>query len=225
MRRPRLSSDEYEFVSRVRALEQQLFKNELHLDDSSRMKNDQYSWLYRPSHHVATKLITESDIKMLSLPDKHLLSVGAHPAYLERLLLELGVPTEHILIADSDPALKAAKKSLRSLQFDMLEPWPEIGMFDLIIFPESLCIAMADRIAKEGSDQNGEEFPTDAREAELLSAVLSQALKRLEPHGEIRANGPQSHPNVVNAAKDMLSEQGIQHELEYQRYFLSVTKS
>ncbi len=182
------------------------------------MRHDGYSWHYRPSHHAVTGLVTPNDFT------KQILSVGAHPASFERILVELGLPGENLLVADHDGALPKAAKELRTIIFDMTEPWPELGAFDLIVFPESLCIALANRIDREGrpTPTPDNEFPADAREAELLASVLMEAFGCLRPGCEIRANGPQSHPNVVQAAREILNRQGFAHELEYERYFLRV---
>lgn len=208
----------HDFVARVRALEEQLFAAALDPEDAIRMTHDGYSWHYRPSHHAETGLITPEDFA------KQILSAGAHPAYSERILVELGLPRENLLVADHDGALLEAPKELRTVIFDMTEPWPEQGRFDLIVFPESLCIALANRIDREGrpTPTPNNEFPADAREAELLASVLMEAISCLKPGGEIRANGPQSHPNVVQAAREILERQGFPHELEYDRYFLRV---
>ena len=210
-------------IARIRALEEQEFATQLHAEDLTRMKSDRYSWHYRPSHHIATGLITEGAIALLSQPRKHLLRVGAHPGYLERLLCTLGIPAENILLADNATDFLKEKHSLEKISFDMLGPWPAIGSFDRIIFPESLCIALRDHIKNMHPKAEGL-LPRDAVEAELLSRVLRQALKRLQPDGEIRSNGPQSHPKVVKAARAKLDAEGYPHTLAYQRYFLSVRR-
>lgn len=208
-----------DFVAQVRALEERLFAARLDPADPTRLLHDGYSWHYRPSHHALTGLVTPADF------GKTILSVGAHPAAFERILVQLGLPREQLLVADHEPKLPEATPEFRAIIFDMTEPWPEIGTFDLIVFPESLCIALADRIDREGrpSPMADNEFPADAREAELLAGVLMEALGRLNSGGEIRANGPQSHPNVVAAARAVLERQGFAHTLAYQRYFLRVT--
>lgn len=223
MRRMRDASIDGTFVSRVRETEERLFGDECDPADSAHMKNDGYSWLYRPSHHASTGLITAADIRPLSLPGKRMLSVGGHPAYLERTLVELGVPAENIVAADVLPAIAEANLPFETVCFDMLGPWPEIGTFDLIVFPESLCIALTDRLKKSGPHGDAP-FATDPQEARLLCDVLCSALARLRSGGEIRANGPQSHPNVVKAARSLVEARGHPHELDYQRYFLRVRK-
>ena len=197
-----------------------MFGAELDSDDATRMKSTEYSWLYRPSHHVKTGLVIEADIALLSQPGKRILSVGAQPAYLERVLVELGVPAGNILVADTLPAIMGASE-IPSVAFDMLQEWPEIGMFDLILFPESMCIALTDKIDTMGL-HGGEKFATDTLESELLTTVLTEALRHLRPDGEIRANGPQSHPKVVAMARKNLLDEKAAHALDYERYFLRV---
>ncbi len=209
------------FVARVREIEERLFADECDPEDSVHMKRDGYSWLYRPSHHASTGLVTAADVRLLSKPGARILSVGAHPAHLERVLVELGVPAANVVVADVLPAVAASDFPFETACFDMLGPWPEMGTFDRIVFPESLCIALTDRLKKTGP-HGDQPFATDASEAKLLSHVLSSALARLRPGGEIRANGPQSHPNVVKAARSLVQAAGYPHELDYERYFAVV---
>lgn len=216
---------EQNFIEVIRQLEERLFADQLDDKDPTRMHSPGYSWYYRPSHHIKTGLITERDIEELSKPGKRVLSVGANPANLEQVLCELGVPAENILIADKDPAVANSGGQMEKIIFDATEPWPEIGTFDLIIFPESLCISLTDNIKKAEphlSQQSETAFPNDALEAELLAVVLSQALQRLRRGGDIRANGPMSHPNVVHSMSEKLLEQGYLHTVEYHRFFLTV---
>lgn len=212
--------DESSLLARVQTLEQRLFGPELDGDDPMRIKSEKYSWLYRPSHHVKTGLVTEEDVALLSQPGKRILSVGAHPAYLERVLVELGIPADHILVADKLADITSAS-DIPSQPFDMLEEWPDIGLFDLIVFPESICIAMTDKIKEMGASGQ-EQSLRDTLEAQLLATILSEALLHLQPGGEIRANGPQSHPNVINKTRKNLREEKVMHELDYERYFLKV---
>lgn len=221
MRRMQDSTIDAVFVTRVRELEERLFPDACDPADSVHLKNDGYSWLYRPSHHASTGLVIDSDVKFLSRPGARLLSVGGHPAYLERTLVELGVPAGNIVAADVLPAITDSNLAFETACFDMLGPWPEMGTFDRIIFPESLCIALTDRLKKTGPHGDAP-FAMDPQEAKLLCGVLCSALQRLRPGGEIRANGPQSHPNVVKAARSLVEARGFPHELDYQRYFLKV---
>ena len=213
-------------IDRVRQIEERLFADQLDPHDATRMKNDgKYSWLYRPSHHIESGLIVEGDIVSLTRFANRVLSVGAHPLYLERVLLELGVPSSNIVAADHNIAIIDIDCAAEKIIFDMTQAWPQIGEFDLIIFPESLCIAIRDTIKKEGTAATDNRFPTDAREAELLAHVLGEALMRLKPGGEIRANGPMSHPNVVKSAGGHLNAKGLKHHIGYDRFFLTARVS
>ncbi len=227
MRHKKLTESEQAFVEKVRKLEERLFPGQFDENDSTRMRNDgKYSWLYRPSHHIETGLLTEKDIDELRRPGRRLLSIGAHPVYLEQVLCELGVPAESIVVADNNPAIMESKSSMEKIMFDANGSWSEMGSFDLIIFPESLCISIRDHMKEEGGSADIKtKFPTDAREAELLAMMLKQALTRLRPNGEIRANGPMSHPTVVKAASTLLDQEGIHHAIDYQRYFLTVRRA
>jgi hypothetical protein len=148
-----------------------------------------------------------------------LLSVGAHPALLERLLPELGVPKANILLADKDPAIGVSAGDIPSVVFDACETWPDIGTFDRIIFPESLCIALSDRMKGiESKDMRRK----DEQEASLLANILTQAHERLRSGGILRANGPMSHPNVIRKMEEILQKEGRKIDLESRRFFLSM---
>jgi hypothetical protein len=211
MKRRQAGEEQRPFVERVQTLEAKMFPGEF--GDGKMMKSERSFWQFRPSHHASTGLVTAEDIELLKQPGKCLLSVGAHPAFLERLLPELGVPVEHMLIADKEQGIVQAAGTIPSVTFDMLGDWPDLGMFDRIIFPESLCIAVSDKMREEGLVPS-DDHASDPREAELLVLVLKQALKRLRPGGVLRANGPMSHPNVVRAT-------GIQG-IDYDRFFLTI---
>lgn len=223
---PKTASDDGQkaFVADVAALEKRMFPGQLDDTDADRMKNvGKYSWLYRPSHHARTGLITKKDIELLTQSDKRLLSIGAHPAYLEQLLCILGVPAENIFIADKDPGIALADGLMERTIFDATGIWPEsIGTFDLIIFPESLCMAVGGD-TKEKKDPK--DFSGDAKEAAALAVVLGQTLKKLRDGGEMRANGPMSHPNVVKAATKILEDAGQKADISYERFFLTVRKA
>lgn len=204
MKRNILPASEQSFVDDIRQIEQRLFADQFDPTDRMRMKSiGPYSWYYRPSHHAKTGLVTKADVK------KRVLSVGAYPAYVERVLVELGMPAENILIADSNPEILDC--GLPSIRFDMLKEWPEMEMFDVILFPESLCIAIADAKPK-GDDEH----------AALLAHVMRNALQRVKPGGVIRANGPMSHPKIVQKMEELLNAEGMTVAVDYQRFFMSV---
>lgn len=216
------------FVDRIRELEGKLFPNQLFLDNASFMKNDgRHFWHFRPSHHFATGILTEDDVDVLSRPGKRLLSIGAYPGFLERTLLELGVPAENIVLTDKDPAIEHASGSMEAVVFDAHGHWPDIGTFDYIIFPESLCISMSDHMRDSGvlpdtAHIKGGVIERDIAEAALLTTLMRQSLERLRPGGVIRANGPMSHPNVIRIMSLILKAEGYALEIESRRFFLSI---
>ena len=225
MRYKRQSEAQKEFAEEVREMEVRLLHKQLDENDASRMKSKRYSWHYRPSHHIQTGLLTMNDISILQKPDKRLLSIGAFPGYFEQVLCALGVPSDHILLADNDPDIMRHSGAILAVEFDAAACWPEIGTFDLIIFPESLCMCVASAMKQGGQDVHAPKdaaFATDALESEILCTIIGQALKRLRPHGEIRANGPMSHPNVVKAMSARLLKKRILHHVEYERFFLTI---
>ena len=225
MKEPKLTEEENSLLQKIRTLQEQLFPDALDPTDGLRMKSDRYSWHYRPSHHIASGLLTSEDMRLLAEPGKRLLSVGAFPAYLELLLPELGVPAENIVIADSDAAIASHAGKLQTIVFDMLEKWPQMGTFDRILFPESLCIALSDKLRTESTISPVADLTrhaNDPREAELLANVLQESLARLRGGGIIRANGPMSHPNVVKAANTLLQQRGHDVLIDYKRYLLTI---
>ena len=227
MRYIRQSDKRKAFAIEVRALEERLFHNELDEKDRSRMKSGRYSWHYRPSHHVQTGLMTRDDITFLRKPGKRLLSVGAYPGFFEQVLCALGIPPKHILLTDNDPDITLCGGLMKTVEFDASACWPDIGTFDQIIFPESLCMCVAGALKMRKSELHtptDAAYSTDELESEVLATILEQALKRLRPGGVIRANGPMSHPNVVKAMGARLRTKGIAHLVDYERFFLSMRK-
>lgn len=187
------------------------------------MVHNGYAWHYRPSHHIVSGLVTTEDLDLVTKPGHRLLSMGAHPAYLERILVALGLPADHLTIADIDPRIVECPGYMQKIHCTMLGHWPELGQFDRIIFPESLCIALTDAISKAGPITDSKlPHPTDALEAKLLAQVLSEALHCLTPGGIIRANGPMSHPNVIRVASTMLESQSNHHVIHYSRYLMTI---
>lgn len=224
MKPKKIPDAEQAFVDSVRRLEERMYPDQLEESAPARMKgHGKYSWLYRPSHHIETGLITEADIELLSQPARRLLSVGAYPASLEKILVELGVPAENMLIADVHPDVAQSAGPIPFALFDMTGPWPAIGDFDRVVFPESLCIAIGDSVRMKEVPRTAP-HATDSVESGLLAEIMRQALVRLRPGGIIRANGPISHPSVVEAMSRNLRERGCAHAVEYRRFFLSMCR-
>ncbi|MEI8230891.1 MAG: hypothetical protein WCG83_07205 [Candidatus Peregrinibacteria bacterium] len=212
------------FLLQVQQLEDHLFAGEFPLDSTKRIQSERQYWHFRPSHHVKSGLITLEDVTLLKEPGKRLLSIGATPAMLERTLVALGIPADHILVVDKDPAIAKCAGFIPSMVFDMNDHWPEMGTFDRIIFPESLCIAVGDSIKESESvrSETSGAHPTDESASQLLAQIMRQALERLRPGGIIRANGPMSHPKVIRMMSENLKKEGWEIALENWRFFLSM---
>jgi hypothetical protein len=58
---------------------------------------------------------------------------------------------------------------------------------------------------------------SDEQVAQLLAAVITQALDHLKPGGIIRANGPMYHPNIVKRMQEM-----VPCEVNYERFLMEV---
>ncbi len=225
MKNKKVGESQRPLFEKAQEMEERLFGKDLHADDRSFMQSDRYFWHFRPSHHIATGLLTQEDVTLLSQPGKRLLSVGAFPAHLERLLVELGVPSANIVVADKDPAIIGLGNFFETLAFDALDAWPDIGTFDRIIFPECLCTILAEGVKESeasAKDDCARAHPTDALEATLLGGMWRKALDRLRLGGIIRANGPMSHPNVIAAASAHLRGERRNISIESRRYFLSM---
>jgi hypothetical protein len=220
-----MTSEQQALAQVVAGIEQRLFADLLDPADATRLRSDRRAWHYRPSHHVRRGLFTPPDIIRLQQLGARLLSIGAWPLVFERTLLELGVPVAHLVVADSDPDILTAQHTFEARAFDLTQAWPgDLGTFDLIIFPESLCIALTDRLQQEGQPLGlvAGGFPGDEPQAQLLSVVCAQALGHLRRGGVVRADGPMPHPKVVQRASQLLLEAGWPHTLRYERYLLQV---
>ena len=227
MKHPKLPATQQAFVNQIRLIEERLFPDELCADDPSRMKSEGgHYWQYRPSHHIATGLLTQENVTFLSEPGRRLLSVGAYPAFLEKVLVELGVPSENILLTDNNPALSQSSDSMQTIIFDLCDAWPAMGTFDRIIFPESLCISITDTIKRRGDHRDVQEsdgpHASDAIDTEILTGVLRQAFIRLRTGGILRANGPMRHPNILRAMSAKLTQEGLAHAMDSRRFFLAM---
>ncbi len=230
MRHPKLPSPQHAFVDQIRRLEERLFPDHLSADDPSRMKSESGKfWHYRPSHHFATGLLTQEDVTILSEPDRRLLSVGAYPAFLEKILVELGLPSKNILLTDNNPALSEDSGPMQTIIFDLCDTWPAMGTFDRIIFPESLCISITDTIKSRGDHRDVREsdgpHASDAIDTEILTGVVRQAFTRLRKDGILRANGPMSHPKILAAMSARLTQEGLLHSMDSRRFFLEMKQA
>lgn len=142
---------------------------------------------FGPSWHAQKNLVTEDIIAKLQ-NGATLLSVGAGPAHLERLLVKhCSVPTGNITLADKSTQLPAP---FPRVQFDLRKQWPFFAQpFDYVFFPE--CIGALD-------------YGKRPRHA-LLAHAASEALNVVKPDGEIRMDGIfQSTDSIKNAKFKLL---------------------
>lgn len=224
------------FVEKVRRLEERLFSDNLEPYCPDDMKNEGRNYMhFRPSHHFETGLVTEEDVENLRRPTARLLSIGAFPPFLERTLIELGIPATNIVIADEEPAILQADIPCKKVLLNVKGDWPDIGTFDRIIFPESLGVAtdMSTNASGKQIFLTDPKFPEvlsivkdyDAVELSIFMKVIKEVSKRLRPEGIMRANGPSAHPHVIGAMHLALRELGYNHIIEYWDYFLSIKKT
>ncbi|MBN1779155.1 MAG: hypothetical protein JW816_02980 [Candidatus Buchananbacteria bacterium] len=125
-----------------------------------------------------------------------MLSVGAGAAYLERLLVHLGVNKDNIILADVEP--KHLPDDFQIKIFDMFEEWPEFKdrqKFDLIIFPENPSINV--HCHKYGEP-----------EIQTFSSIFAKALQNLKLEGEIKMTGNPTGPEITEKVEQELRKAG-----------------
>lgn len=180
---------------KIRELEAQLFPEFKEEDYSFTSPETNYAY-YAPNVHFRKGLVTEANVEnFLEDPDKKMLSVGAGPAYLERLLVHLGINKDRITLADIEP--HDLPDGFARKIFDMSKEWPEFNedeKFDLIVFPESPPI----------NDFN----KSDEQIVKDFSLLIERALHHLQPDGEIKMTGNPNHPMVVEKVEQELRKMG-----------------
>ncbi|MBP9836808.1 MAG: hypothetical protein KBC78_03160 [Candidatus Pacebacteria bacterium] len=193
------------FDEELKSLQRRMFGN--------RLKNDSYVLTqpgsehsyFSPYHHFEKGLVTEELVEDLkSHPDEKILSVGAGPAFLEQLLVEMGIDKERFVLSDKDT--EVMPEGFVNIELNMYGQWPNnLGKFSLILFPESVRIH---------SDKPSEVF-------ELL---LKRALGALEDDGEIRMDGHGQNTKVTDKIEAHLREQGYKVEIKNNGKLLVATK-
>ena len=156
-------------------------------------ENNSYFY-FAPSWHFRSGLITENDVKnFLFDSSKKLLSIGSGAAFLEKLLVKLGIGKDNIVLSDIDP--KDLPHSFKSKIIDMYSNWADLGneQYDLIIFPESVLI---------------NRFDTDEQRQDGLYHIILQSLQHLLPNGIIRINGHSQAPWNIDAVIEKLKNEG-----------------
>jgi hypothetical protein len=193
------------FDEELKSLQRKMF--------GSRLKDDNYVLThpgsehsyFSPYHHFEKGLVTEELVEDLkSHPDEKILSVGAGPALLEQLLVELGIDKGRFVLSDKDTDVMP--EGFVNIELNMYSQWPSnLGKFSLILFPESVRIH---------SDKPSEVF-------ELL---LKRALGALEDNGEIRMDGHGQNTKVTDKIETRLNEQGYNVEIKNNGKLLVATK-
>lgn len=172
---------------------------------------------FGPFEYFRRGLIDEGMIKNLQ-EGASLLSVGVGPARLERFIQQgYALKVNQITIADVDWHKEALESDFLKIKFDMTKKWPEFDThFDYIIFPESFGVAhgkfdnesftsrfwdiLNPVVEKILSNHDSDIASMDRKlfkniiEADLPRAVqelntITEALKYLNPSGEIRMRG------------------------------------
>jgi len=183
------------YWKQMRELETQLFpefKDEDFCIDSPETNN----FYFAPSVHFKKDLITEADVeKFKNDPQRKMLSVGSGPAYLERLLVNLGINKNNIVLADIES--RDLPKDFKTKIFDMFGEWPEFEddqKFDLIIFPENPSI----NVHYDYGDERIQAF----------TSLFIKALQRLKPGGEIKITGNPNREEVTEKVERKLKKAG-----------------
>ncbi len=178
------------YWQRMRELEAQLFpefRNEDFCIDSPETNN----FYFAPNVHFKKDLITEADVENFRKdPKRQMLSVGSGPAYLERLLVHLGVNKDSITLADKEP--RDLPTDFKTKIFDMFGEWPEFEdnqKFDLIVFPENPSINV--------------HYDYGKPRIQAFSSLFAKALRHLKPGGEIKITG---NPNVEEITEKVEQE-------------------
>ncbi|PJA48887.1 MAG: hypothetical protein CO170_01315 [candidate division SR1 bacterium CG_4_9_14_3_um_filter_40_9] len=205
----RHTENKKKYLETIKKLEIELFSEFKNGDDIHTPEGNSYFY-FAPSRHVNTRLITKTDINdLISDDSKTLLSIGSGSAFLERLLVKLGVKKENITLSDIDP--KHLPKEFKSKIFDMYGSWTDLGdeKYDLIIFPESVLI---NRIS--GANYQG-------RRIEFLYHLILQALQHLKSNGKIKMSIQSENLNI-NKIKQRLRKRSYKLRIALRNNLLEV---
>ena len=170
----------------VRELEKEMFP-EFKDKDILQPENNP-NFYFAPSWHFKSGVMTDEVVQeLVSNDSKKLLSMGSGPAYLERLLTELGVKKENITLVDINP--KDVPPDFTSKIFDMHGEWTDLGdeLYDLIIFPESTLF--------------GTNFKTDEGITDGAYRLIASALSHLKPGGTIRMSCVLNNRDIESITK------------------------
>ena len=195
-------------IRQARRLSAKVFPPDENYQDLYDPKSGRNYFYFPGIDYFERRFITPDMIAELQ-KGKSLLSVGCGDCHLERLLCH-GFGVSDITVADIE--LEESAKCFKNIEFDMTKPWPEMGTFDYIIFPESLRIAVTvlclggNGISMRFFDEmqtaakyvlNGIKtiphrqlflrvMEQDLPEAVVSHSILREAVTRLNPQGEVR---------------------------------------
>ncbi len=196
-----------EYWEVIREKEQEMFP-EFASDDKHATEENRYVH-FAPSWHFKSGLITEADVdKLASDSTKTLLSIGAGPAHLERLLTTLGVKSQNMTLTDIDA--KSLPSGFNTKVFDMYQPWNELGneKYDLIIFPESTLFNVR--------------FETDEEKQRALYRLIRSGTIHLKPGGIIRIPHKIGIENV-EAVQTTIAKYTKKIKLHFNRHLVTIT--
>ena len=184
----------------VKKIEEEAFSDEIDSScDQIKSSGGGYTY-YAPSwYFYKIPFLSEKEINLLKRPGKNMLSVGAGPAHLERLLVShFGVPRENIVLADR--VSEQLPVGFRTYIFDMHQIWPKMNEapFNYIIFPESY---LPDIEPKENTDYD----ELIRIRGQNLANVLRHAIPYLKTPGHIRLKP--AFKEEVDAMKDSLEKE------------------
>lgn len=227
MDRERSREQQPEYWEKIRKLEAETFP-EFKDSDIAELEGKKYFY-FSPSWHFKRGLITESDINKFSADNsKTILSLGSGPAFLERMLVKLGIRQENITLSDIDPEILPA--DFKSVNVNINGDWEDLKeeKFDLIIFPESY---LAVSLREDSVDIDGEKFfgqldKLNKKKEDGLYKTVVQSLKHLKDGGVIRITGHAGHidEDIVSAVTQKLAQEGQNVEIIYKRLLVEIKR-
>jgi hypothetical protein len=186
------------FVDRMKELENQMVPEfQSSLSDSIVPQDTNYLY-FKPSRFGELGVFSEDDLDLfLSDRNKSMLSMGAGKGYLEKVLINMGLELNQVLVTDSDP--KVLPQDLNTAIIDIHKKWSlKERKFDLIIFPESLGVS----IGHKTEELTG--FSLRSHNIRLFIKVMQEAAKHLTENGEIRISGSNLDEEALKAREEEL---------------------
>ncbi|MFH1533770.1 MAG: hypothetical protein ABID64_02470 [Nitrospirota bacterium] len=190
------------FLAEIRQKEIEMFPQVSDLGYGSTGSKGCYIY-FKPSWHIDKGIFSEVDLEVFKEnTDKQILSIGAGPALLEQLLVELGMESDQFTLADIDP--NVLPPPFTRYIFDRYQIWPQItkAPFDLIIMPENPMVVY--HTVKKNSIRVS---------LSVFYSLIEQALINLKPEGEIRMTGVAIEQENLDLVEKQLTENGYDIEI------------